>query len=264
MKNYFLISEFAKLRGININSLRYYEKLGILKPAHIDENTGYRYYAPEQVSVLNKIILCIQLGIPLKEMVSYIDDEGNLNSQLLLEQGRIVAQKRIEEMQNNLNYIDSSLKSIEAGKEFAGKQGLYDRSFEERKVIVTDYFDKLLEPKEMISAIGEIYKIAQKNDFFPILPAGQIIEIDEDGKIRLRCFLEIVNHNASHERVLTFPAGEYSCRQVDLSPELDLLGEIQQNWNEEDKVIVIVDNVTLDKYSFESRRSELQRYKGKV
>ena len=90
MKNYFLISEFAKLRGININSLRYYEKLGILKPAHIDEKTGYRYYSPEQVSVLNKIILCIQLGIPLKEMVKYIDEDGNLNSKQLLEQGRIV------------------------------------------------------------------------------------------------------------------------------------------------------------------------------
>jgi len=71
MKNYFTISEFAKLRNININSLRYYEKLGLLKPAIIDENNGYRYYSAEQVSILNKIILCIQLGIPLKEMVKF-------------------------------------------------------------------------------------------------------------------------------------------------------------------------------------------------
>ena len=38
MKNYFTISEFAKLRDININSLRYYEKIGILKPAKIDKD----------------------------------------------------------------------------------------------------------------------------------------------------------------------------------------------------------------------------------
>ena len=56
MKNYFTISEFAKLRDININSLRYYEKLGLLKPAFIDESNGYRYYSAEQVSLLNKII----------------------------------------------------------------------------------------------------------------------------------------------------------------------------------------------------------------
>ncbi len=262
MKNYFLISEFAKLRGININSLRYYEKLGILRPAYIDENTGYRYYAPEQVSVLNKIILCIQLGIPLKEMIQYIDEDGNLNSKQLLEQGRIVAQKRIEEMQNNLNYIDSSIKSIEAGKQFAGKQGIYNRNFEERKVVVTDYFEKVLGPKEMISEIGELYKIAQKADLFPILPAGQIIELEEDGSVRLRCFLEIVNRTVKHERVLTFAAGAYSCMQVDLDPELDLIGVVRENWKQKGKCTVIVDNVTLDKYSFETRRSELQKYVG--
>ena len=59
MKHYFLISEFAKLRDININSLRYYEKLGLLKPAIVDENNGYRYYSAEQVSLLNKIIFHI-------------------------------------------------------------------------------------------------------------------------------------------------------------------------------------------------------------
>lgn len=260
MKNYFLISEFAKLRGININSLRYYEKLGILKPAHIDEKTGYRYYAPEQVSVLNKIILCIQLGIPLKEMVKYIDEDGNLNSQQLLEQGRIVAQKRIEEMQNNLSYIDSSLKSIEAGKQYADKQGIYKRSFEERKVVVTDYVDQLMEPKKMISAIGELYKMAQKADLFPILPAGQIIDIRADGTIRLRCYLEIVNRSAEHESIRVFPAGEYECMQVDLDPTLELIQIIKDSWTQEEEITVIVDNVTLDKYSFGTRRSELQKF----
>ena len=139
MKNYFTISEFAKLRDININSLRYYEKLGLLKPAYIDENNGYRYYSAEQVSILNKIILCIQLGIPLKEMVKYLDEDGNLQSQKLLEQGRIIAQRRIQEMQNNLNYIDYSLKNIEENKSFMKHTSTYERYFEERKIMVTNY-----------------------------------------------------------------------------------------------------------------------------
>lgn len=259
MKNYFLISEFAKLRGININSLRYYEKLGILKPAYTDERTGYRYYAPEQVAVLNKIILCIQLGIPLKEMVKYIDENGNLDSVQLLEQGRILAQKHIEEMQNNLNYIDSSIKNIESGKEYAGKQGMYTRSFAERKVIVTGLFERILEPKEMISEIGELYKKAQNDGLFPILPAGQIIELEEDGTMHLRCYLEIVNRTAEHENVYAFPAGNYECVQVDMNPTQDLIQSIRRNWDGKEKITVIVDNVTLDKFSFETRRSELQK-----
>ena len=125
MKDFFTISEFARLRNININSLRYYEKLGLLKPAYTDENTNYRYYRAEQLSVLDKIIFCINLGIPLKEVASYIDAEGILHSQKLLERGRTETLRKIKELQNTLNYIDFSLQSIESNKEFRNKKHLW-------------------------------------------------------------------------------------------------------------------------------------------
>ena len=165
MDNYFLISEFAKLRDININSLRYYEKLGILKPAYVDEKTGYRYYATEQLPLLNNIILCVQLGISLKEMARYIDGEGNLQTQRLLEQGKIVAQERITEMQNNLKYIEHSLKNMEENKEFANKEGTYRRNIQERRIITTDSYDGKPDVKKVVSKISELYKIAQRNNF---------------------------------------------------------------------------------------------------
>lgn len=259
MKNYFTISEFAKLRDININSLRYYEKLGLLKPAVVDENTGYRYYSAEQVSLLNKIILCIQLGIPLKEMVMYLDEDGNLRSQQLLEQGRIIAQKRIQEMQNNLEYIEYSLKNIEENKMFLDQTGVYERFFEERKIMVTDYYTDFLEPKSFLAEISKIYKYAQQKGMFPILPAGQILKIDETGQMKFCFFLEILNCDESEEKVLTIPAGVYSCVQVELGPNLDFMNVIQDNWNEESTKTFVVNNVMLEKYSFETRPSELQK-----
>ena len=193
-------------------------------------------------------------------MVKYIDNDGNLQSQKLLEQGKIEAKKRIEEMQNNLYYIEASLKNIEINKEFEGKKGGYTRHIDERKVIVTDYFEHRLEIKEMVSEVAEIYKIALKNDFFPILPAGMLMEIDTTGNTRFRWFLEILNHKEEHPRVITLQAGEYSCMQVDLKPEIDLLHIINESWHETDKKIIIVDNVMLEKYSFESKPSELQKF----
>ena len=55
MKDHLTISRFARLRGIDINSLRYYERLGILTPAYTDPQTRYRYYTAEQQSVLDVI-----------------------------------------------------------------------------------------------------------------------------------------------------------------------------------------------------------------
>lgn len=254
-----MISEFAKLRDININSLRYYEKLGLLRPAYIDKKTGYRYYSPEQVSVLNKIILCINLGIPLKDMVGYIDEDGNLQSQKLLERGKREAQKRIEEMQNNLNFIEASLKNIEDNKKYAGRKGMYVRYLKKRKVITTDYFEEVFSVKRMISEVSKIYKIAQDHDLFPILPAGQILEFKEDGRMYCRFFLEIMNHTKEHPRILTLPEGEYSCIQIELREHPDLTQLVQETWKEKGEKLIVVDNVSLDKYSFESSPSELQK-----
>lgn len=261
MKNYFTISEFAKLRNININSLRYYEKLGLLKPAYIDENNGYRYYSVEQVFLLNKIILCIQLGIPLKEMIEFFDENGNLQSQKLLEQGRTIAQKRIQEMQNNLDYIEYSLKNIEENKKISKATGVYERYFEERKVMITDYYTSFdsIEPKSSLAAISKIYKYAQERGMFPILPAGQIIQIDAEGQMRFCFFLEVLNCKEMEEKIFTIPAGNYSCVQVELEPTFHFLKVINEHWQEGGAKTIIVNNVMLEKDDFESRPSELQR-----
>lgn len=254
-----MISEFAKLRGININSLRYYEKLGLLKPAYVEEKTGYRYYSAEQLPLLNNIILCVQLGIPLKEMAGYIDKDGNLQSQKLLEQGKIVAKKRIQEMQNNLKYIEFSLKSIDEKKEYAGRNGLYYRKIEERKIIATDFCRGELDIKNILSQIAEIYKMAQKKGYFPILPAGQILELTKDGKIDICFFLEVLNCSKDDDTIEVLPEGEYSCVQAELSPQVDIVELIRKNWKMEEKIQIIIHNVMLEKYAFETRPSELQR-----
>lgn len=259
MDNYFMISEFAKLRGININSLRYYEKLDLLKPAYIEERTGYRYYSAEQLPLLNNIILCVQLGIPLKEMAEYIDEDGNLQAQKLLEQGQIVARQRIKEMENNLKYIEFSLKNIEERKDYAEREGLYYRKIEERKIIATEFCRGELEIKKIVSQIAEIYKTAQKKEYFPILPAGQILELTWDGKIDICFFLEVLNASEEDDTINVLPAGEYSCMQAELSSEVDFVQLIRKNWKTEEKIRIIIDNVMLEKYSFETRPSELQR-----
>lgn len=82
MKQYLTISEFAGLRNVNINSIRYYEKQKFLMPAWIDPQTKYRYYLPEQLGMLDMILLCIKLGIPLKELKEYIDQSGKLDEKI--------------------------------------------------------------------------------------------------------------------------------------------------------------------------------------
>lgn len=43
------IGDFSKLSRISIRMLRYYEKHNLLKPRYVDEESGYRFYAHEQI-----------------------------------------------------------------------------------------------------------------------------------------------------------------------------------------------------------------------
>ena len=80
MKNELLsIGEAAKLKQVSAKSLRYYETIGILKPAYVDPSSGYRYYSPNQMIDLDVILTCIELGIPLKSLTDHKTNRGSLN-----------------------------------------------------------------------------------------------------------------------------------------------------------------------------------------
>lgn len=73
-QNYFKISEVAKLTGISRQTLIFYDKKNILKPAYVDDN-DYRYYAVEQIHQVQIINMLKEFGIPLKEIKQYLDNK---------------------------------------------------------------------------------------------------------------------------------------------------------------------------------------------
>ena len=57
MRNNLLsIGEVARMKGVGIKALRYYERIGVLLPAHVDSQTGYRYYALSQMPELDVVV----------------------------------------------------------------------------------------------------------------------------------------------------------------------------------------------------------------
>ena len=71
------IGEFAGLCGTNISLLRYYDKIGLLRPAFTDVVTGYRYYAPGQERIFRGIAMLGRAGFSLKEIGRVLENAGN-------------------------------------------------------------------------------------------------------------------------------------------------------------------------------------------
>jgi DNA-binding transcriptional MerR regulator len=64
------IGRFSRLTGVGIKALRHYDEVGLLVPAAVDDETGYRFYSPEQVDRAEAIRLLRRLDMPLEEIQS--------------------------------------------------------------------------------------------------------------------------------------------------------------------------------------------------
>lgn len=97
------IGELAKNTNISIRTLRYYDEIGLLKPAKVADS-GYRYYSNEEIRVLQHIAALKELGFTLasiKEMLSTGKDsqEQRWRGYLDFELGAIAKErKRLDEM----------------------------------------------------------------------------------------------------------------------------------------------------------------------
>jgi DNA-binding transcriptional MerR regulator len=62
------IGEFADLSGISTKTLRFYDEIGLLRPASVDPRTRYRHYLPQQLEELAAILALKDLGISLSDI----------------------------------------------------------------------------------------------------------------------------------------------------------------------------------------------------
>jgi len=65
---YFSIGKMSKISDVSIDTIRYYDDLGLLKPAYVADDTGYRYYADKQVEELEKIRELKSFGFSLRDI----------------------------------------------------------------------------------------------------------------------------------------------------------------------------------------------------
>lgn len=118
MNKYLLsIGEVSAITGVHISSLRYYDKIGILKPAYVDPFTNYRYYSFSQTEIVYAIQACVSLDIPLKEYHNFTDsDNENINAEKLLNYAMIKANEKLKKIKSEIKEIKHYQSDIERSK----------------------------------------------------------------------------------------------------------------------------------------------------
>jgi DNA-binding transcriptional MerR regulator len=113
-KNLFSIGEMSKLHDVPIKTLRYYDEIGVLTPAYVNPNNGYRYYSLSQFEILSTIKYLRFLGIPLTEIIEHaMNRDPEAFIKLLKKQEKMTIQK-IEELKVIQHRFQSRIREVES------------------------------------------------------------------------------------------------------------------------------------------------------
>ena len=110
----FRIGDFSRIARVSARLLRFYDEIGLLRPAHADPATGYRSYTVAQLGLLNRILVLKELGFNLDQVREILDkdvDPAELRNLLLLRRND-VAQTLAAEAQR-LRQIETRIAQIE-------------------------------------------------------------------------------------------------------------------------------------------------------
>ncbi len=108
MQRLMSIGQFSQLVGLSVSALRFYADLGLLRPVQVDQDSGYRYYAPEQLAVGQRVAALRRLELPLDELSRLLDADA-AQSRLILERHEQRLHQRFELQRQHLQDVGALL-----------------------------------------------------------------------------------------------------------------------------------------------------------
>jgi DNA-binding transcriptional MerR regulator len=147
----YTVGEVAKLAGVTVRTLRYYDRIGLLRPAGRTE-AGYRLYRTDDLHRLQQIMFYRELNIPLEEIGEVLDNEEfDQISALVSHRERLLAQKQRTE--TLIATIDKTLMSLK-GETMLTDEELYD-GFSKEEVEKLKEYEKEAERKYDPALVAE-------------------------------------------------------------------------------------------------------------
>ena len=115
-KEYLSIGEFSKLSGLSIKALRYYDRIGILKPEYISKDSSYRYYMRKQLRLSELIMISVVLNIPLSYVKEHYIKDDKIQYESYLSYADDMLKKRIQRLNDELEYVENMSDSLSRQK----------------------------------------------------------------------------------------------------------------------------------------------------
>lgn len=166
----FRIGDFSQLGQVSVRTLRHYDELKLLEPAHTDPLTDYRYYTIEQLPRLNRIVALKDLGFSLKEIRSFLKQDLSLSElREMLEHKQLELTEQLRAENARLTRLQTRLQHIERENAPLG----YDVTL--KKVAATTVFSKRYAVPDLSEM--DVYCTLFYTELYAVLNAQKLVPV---------------------------------------------------------------------------------------
>lgn len=139
MKQYFSIGEAAKAVHTTSETLRHYDRIGLVKPSKKDEWTNYRYYTEEDIVRLNTVRALQLMDLPLKKIKEVLEYDELEKIVDFLTQAEKKADEKIAALQYSKSKIELAKADYERKLQGQHKfHGFFLKDYPERVILLSD------------------------------------------------------------------------------------------------------------------------------
>ncbi|WP_020121517.1 MerR family transcriptional regulator [Streptomyces canus] len=193
----FTIGDFARHGRVSVRMLRHYDATGLLRPAHVDPASGYRYYSAAQLARLNRIIALKDLGFTLQQVRDIVEEKVSA------EELRGMLRLRRAELESAMAAAGARLVQVEARLRAIESEGHMPTNDVVIKTVPAVRVAELTataasyEPEDIGPVIGPLYdELFQRLGSAGVTPTGPGVAYYEDapeggGKISVHAAVQV-------------------------------------------------------------------------
>jgi DNA-binding transcriptional MerR regulator len=216
--NRLTIGQMARLNKVSEQTLRYYDRMGILKPSMVDSETGYRYYSIKQSARLDMIQYMKSLGMSLKDITKHLKGRDTSLFISLLRQKSLQIDDELENLRLRKQAVERAIASFERYEASPPDGAIVLEYIERRRVysFKTDinFYEHGLEVyEELLRALkNDLVEKGLPQVYF--CNAGTILKMENAlarNFVSTELFVFVGCDYESNELITTIPASTYLC-----------------------------------------------------
>lgn len=208
-KHLFTIGEVARMKGITIKALRFYDKIGLLHPHHVDPQTQYRYYHIDQFVLLDIIKAARSMDISPMDLVTLFQKKDTSGLMAHIQAHRDELARKIAQMKMAIEGMDRVADTIETAQRDQFEKQVFQKPLPERVTLTVPYHpNQKLEDYILDYSVlaGKVHAAGITHTY----ESGVLLELEQSTLLPTALWTGVIEKTASGT-CLCIPGGSYLC-----------------------------------------------------